>query len=58
VHFNFTANVSITPDVGQNNLIAMGHSKSYQMLPSLDLQNCIKMGKPSLPKPVSGPYAW
>jgi len=29
IHFNFSANVSITPDVGQNNLLAIGHSKSF-----------------------------
>ncbi len=32
IHFNFSANVSITPDVGQNNLLAIGHSKSRRHL--------------------------
>jgi hypothetical protein len=26
IHFNLSSNVSITPDVGQNNLLAIGHS--------------------------------
>jgi hypothetical protein len=32
IHFNFLANV--TPDVGQNNLLAIGHSKSFQTISS------------------------
>jgi hypothetical protein len=29
IYFNVSANVSITPDVGQSNLLAIGHSKSF-----------------------------
>jgi hypothetical protein len=36
IHFNLTANVSITPDVGLNNLLAIGHSKSFQTISSTD----------------------
>jgi hypothetical protein len=32
IHFNFSANVSITLDVGQNNLLAIGHSKSFHCI--------------------------
>jgi hypothetical protein len=45
VHFNFSGNVPVTPEVGTNNLIAVGHSKSYQLLSSSDLQTCTKMGE-------------
>jgi len=45
IHFNFSGNVSVTPEVGNNNMITVGHSKSYQILSSLDLQNCSKMGE-------------
>jgi hypothetical protein len=50
IHFNFFGNISITLEVGNDNMIAVGHSKSYQILSSSDLQNCIKMGKPTLAK--------
>jgi uncharacterized coiled-coil protein SlyX len=45
VYFNFSSNVTVTPDVGINNMIAVGHSESYQLLSSSDLQNCNKMGE-------------
>jgi hypothetical protein len=45
VHFKFSGNVSITPEVGHNNMIAVGHSKSYQLISSLVLQPCNKMGE-------------
>jgi hypothetical protein len=45
VHFNFSSNVSVTLEVSTNNLIAVGHYKSYQLLSSSDLQNCNKMGE-------------
>jgi hypothetical protein len=32
IHFNFTANISIAPDVRQNHLLAIGHSKSIQTI--------------------------
>jgi hypothetical protein len=44
VYFNFTSNVTVTLEVGSNNMIAVGHSKSYQLLSSSDLQNCNKLG--------------
>jgi hypothetical protein len=43
VYFNFSSNVTVTPEVGPNNMIAVGHSESYQLLSSSDLQNCNKM---------------
>jgi len=45
VYFNFTGNVTITPEVGSNNMITVGHSESYQLLSSSDLQNCNKLGE-------------
>ncbi len=45
INFNFTGNISITPEVGINNMIAVGHSKSYQVISLTDLQSCIKMGE-------------
>jgi len=45
IHFNFSGNVSITPEVGINNMIAVGHSKLYKVLSSTDLRSCIEMGE-------------
>ncbi len=45
IHFNFSGNVSVTPEVGATNMIAVGHSQSYQLLASTDLQSCNKMGE-------------
>jgi hypothetical protein len=45
VYFNFSSNVTVTPEVGPNNMIAVGHSESYQLLSSSDLQNCNKLGE-------------
>jgi hypothetical protein len=44
VYFNFISNVTITPEVGPNNMIAVGHSESYQLLSSSDSQDCNQMG--------------
>jgi hypothetical protein len=44
IHFNFSANISITPDVSQNNLLAIGHSKSFQTISSSDLHSCLHLG--------------
>jgi hypothetical protein len=44
VYFNFTSNITVTPEVGPNNMIAVGHSESYQLLSSSDLQDCNKLG--------------
>jgi hypothetical protein len=43
IHFNFSSNVSITPDVSQNNLLAIGHSKSFQTISSSDLYSCLHL---------------
>jgi len=45
VHFNFSNNILDTPEVGNNNMIAVGHSQSYQIISSSDLQTCNKMGE-------------
>jgi len=45
IHFNFSRNISIAPEVGATNMIAVGHSQSYQLLSSTDLQSCNKMGE-------------
>ncbi len=45
IHFNFSGNVSVTPEVGTTNMITVGHSQSYQLLSSTDLQSCNKMGE-------------
>jgi hypothetical protein len=45
VHFNFSGNVSVTPEVQNENMIAIGHSQSYQIISSSDLQTCNKMGE-------------
>jgi hypothetical protein len=45
VHFNFSGNVSVTTEVSTNNMIAVGHSQSYQLISSSDLQMCNKMGE-------------
>jgi len=44
IHFNFSANVSVTPDVGQDNHLAIGHSKSFQTISSTDLHSCLYLG--------------
>jgi hypothetical protein len=44
IHFNFSSNVSITSDIGQNNLLAIGHSKSFQTISSSDLHSCLHLG--------------
>jgi hypothetical protein len=45
IYFNFSSNVTVTPEVGNNNMIVVGHSESYQLLSSSDLQNCNKLGE-------------
>jgi hypothetical protein len=44
IHSNFSANVSITPDVRLNNLLAIGHSKYFQTIYSTDLHSCLHLG--------------
>jgi hypothetical protein len=45
IHINFTGNVSVTPEVRITNTIAVGHSKSYQVISSTDPHSCIQMGE-------------
>ncbi len=44
IHFNFASNISITPDVGPTNHLAIGHSQSFQMISSTDLHACLHLG--------------
>jgi len=44
IHFNFSQNISVTPDVRQDNLLAIGHSKSFQTISSTDLHSCLHLG--------------
>jgi len=44
IHFDFTANISITLDVGQTNLLTIGHSQSFQAISSTDLNACLHLG--------------
>jgi hypothetical protein len=44
IHFDFAANISITPDVGQTNLLAISHSQSFQAISSTDLHACLHLG--------------
>ena len=44
IHFNFAANISITPDVGQTNLLTIRHSQSFQAISSTDLHACLHLG--------------
>jgi hypothetical protein len=50
IHFNFASNISITPDVGQTNLLAIGHSQSFQAISSTDLHACLHLGDLSFAK--------
>jgi hypothetical protein len=43
IHFNFSANISITPDAEQNNLLAIGQSKSFQTISSTDQHSCLHL---------------
>jgi hypothetical protein len=44
IHFNFTANISNTPNVSATYLPAIGHSKSFQTISSSDLHSCLHLG--------------
>ena len=44
IHFNFSANISIVPEVDRADLIAIGDTNSFQTLPSSDLANCKRQG--------------
>jgi len=45
VHFNFSGNMPVTPEVGTNNRISVSNSKLYQLISSSDQQTCNKMGE-------------
>jgi len=45
IYFNFSSNVSVVPDVGKQDLIAIGNTEAFQTLSSSDLANCKRMGK-------------
>ncbi len=68
-HFNFSGNMSVTPDISINNMIAVGHSKSYQTLCHWTSKTASRWGKPIFARerlsssliwqiPASDPYAW
>jgi hypothetical protein len=44
IHFNFTTNISIMPDVRSTNLLAIGHSQSFQTISSADLHAFLHLG--------------
>jgi hypothetical protein len=44
IHFNFASNISIMPDIGQTNLLAISHSQSFQAISSTDLHACLHLG--------------
>jgi hypothetical protein len=44
IYFNFTANVSVIPDVGKADLIAIGNTEAFQTLSTSDLANCKHLG--------------
>ncbi len=45
IHFNFSANISVVPDVGRADLIAIGDTKTFQTLSSSDLAGCRRLGQ-------------
>jgi hypothetical protein len=45
IYFNFSANVSVIPDVGTSNLIAIGHTEPFQTLSFSDLAGCKRLGQ-------------
>ncbi len=44
IHFNFAANILIMPGVGLTNLLAIGHSQSFQTISSSNLHACLHLG--------------
>jgi hypothetical protein len=44
VYFKFTSNVTVTPEVGSNNMIAVGHLESYQLLSSQTCKTATNWG--------------
>jgi hypothetical protein len=45
IHFNFSANISVVPDVGRADLIAVGDTETFQTLSSSDLAGCRRLGQ-------------
>ncbi len=45
IHFNFSANISVMPDVGRADLIAIGDTETFQTLSSSDLVGCRRLGQ-------------
>ncbi len=45
IHFYFSANISIVPDVGWADLIAIGDTETFQTLPSSDIAGCRRLGQ-------------
>jgi len=45
IHFNFSANISVVPDVGWADLIAVGYTETFQTLSSSDLAGCRRLGQ-------------
>jgi hypothetical protein len=45
IYFNFSFNVSVIPDVGKQDLIAICNIEAFQTLSSSDLANCKCLGK-------------
>ncbi len=43
IHFNFTTNIPITPDLGMTNSLAICYSQSFQTISSSDLQSCLHL---------------
>jgi hypothetical protein len=45
IHFNFSANISVVPDVGRADLIAIRDTETFQTLSSSDLAGCQRLGQ-------------
>jgi hypothetical protein len=45
IYFNFSSNVSVIPNVGKSDLIAIGDTEAFQILSTLDLANCKHLGQ-------------
>ncbi len=44
IHFNLSSNISIVPEVGRVDVLAIGDTNSFQTLSSSDLANCRCLG--------------
>jgi hypothetical protein len=45
IHFNFSANISVVPDIGRADLITIGDTGTFQTLSSSDLAGCRRLGQ-------------